>query len=56
VSRGNAEIVRLLLGHGAARHDEASDEHALLAEAARHGHLEVGRLLIERGADLDGVG
>lgn len=56
VSRGNPEIVRLLLEHGAAHHHEGVDKHSLLAEAAKHGHLEVARLLIEGRADLDGVG
>jgi uncharacterized protein len=56
VRRGNAEIVRLLLDHGAAHYHEGLDDRPLLAEAARHGHLEVARLLIERGASPDGVG
>jgi len=54
--RDVAEILGLLLDRGAVHLLNYSDEHTLLAEAARHGHLEMARLLINRGADLDGVG
>jgi serine/threonine-protein phosphatase 6 regulatory ankyrin repeat subunit B len=54
--RGDTEIVRLLLDHGASHHMAHFDERALVAEAARHGRAQVVRLLIERGADLNAVG
>jgi ankyrin repeat protein len=56
VSRGNREIVRLLLDHGASFQIKFHDEHTLLAEAARCGRVDVARLLIERGADVHAVG
>jgi ankyrin repeat protein len=55
VHRGNVAIVRLLLNHGAVDCEDL-DDHSLLAEAARHGHVDVVRLLIERGADLHAIG
>jgi uncharacterized protein len=54
--RGNAELVSLLLDHGASHYVTPPDEHSLLAEAARAGHLLVVRLLIARGAGLNTVG
>jgi ankyrin repeat domain-containing protein 17 len=56
VRRGDAEIVRLLLDHGAVQYEEPMDERPLLAEAARHGHLGVVELLLSRGARADEVG
>jgi ankyrin repeat protein len=56
VRRGNVKIVNLLLDYGAAHHKPSVDEHPLLSEAAKHGRLDVARLLIERGADIDGIG
>ena len=56
VARGNVEIVRLLLNHGASLHVKYHDKHTLLAEAARQGHVDMVRLLIEHGADVHAVG
>lgn len=57
VSRGHIEIVGLLLRHGAIHYNEfVGEEHPLLAEAARHGHLPVVRLLIEAEADVNAIG
>ncbi len=55
-AKGNTSIVRLLLDRGAVHLCEWSDDHTLLAEAARHGHAEVVQLLIDRGADLHAIG
>ena len=55
-SRGNPDIVHLLLIHGAAHHDGRFDARPLVAEAARRGHLDAVRLLLEHGADPDQVG
>jgi ankyrin repeat protein len=54
--RGNMAVVRLLLDRGATQFREWSDDHSLLAEAAKNGHGEVVQLLIDRGADLHTVG
>jgi ankyrin repeat protein len=56
VSRGSAQMVRLLLDFGASHLIQHWDDHSLLAEAARLGHLEIVRLLMERGADVNAVG
>jgi ankyrin repeat protein len=53
--RGNVAIVRLLLDHGSLHYRDL-DDHSLLAEASEHGHVEVVKLLIGRGADLHAVG
>ena len=55
VATGDLATVRLLLDHGAV-HLGHLDHHTLLAEAARHGHLQVAQLLIDRGADLHTTG
>jgi ankyrin repeat protein len=51
VSRGNVEIAILLLDFGATLHHPRFDKHSLIAEAARCRHIDVVRLLLERGAD-----
>jgi uncharacterized protein len=70
VSRGNSRMTCLLLNNGAVHlhawqllDDDGTvfshrwlDEHSLLAEAARHGHIQLVHLLIDRGADLHAVG
>jgi Ankyrin repeats (3 copies) len=48
ISRGDTEIVRILLRAGAQQNDDN------LADAARKGHLEIVRILVEFGADIDG--
>jgi ankyrin repeat protein len=55
VATGDLATARILLDHGAV-HLGHLDHHTLLAEAARHGHLQVAQLLIDRGADLHTTG
>jgi ankyrin repeat protein len=52
---GDAEVVRLLLAHGAARFLDTFDECAVtpLACAAERGHDEIVALLLEAGSDPD---
>jgi ankyrin repeat protein len=56
VSRGNVDMVRLLLEQGASLHESCTDRHPLLVEAASRGHIEVVRLLIAHGADVGAAG
>ncbi len=56
VQRGQPGIVRKLLERGAIHYDESYDQRPLLTEAARLGHVEIVRLLIEFGADLEAAG
>ena len=55
VRRGDRAIVSLLLDRGARHADPHFYDHTLLAEAARHGHLEIVRFLLDREADLHEV-
>jgi ankyrin repeat protein len=53
ISLGNLEVVQAFLDKGADLNETSGPwgTHALLF-AARHGHIEIGKLLIEHGADI----
>jgi ankyrin repeat protein len=51
VARGDAEIVRLLLAHGANARHRYGPGYSPLHEAAAGGKIEILRLLLEHGAD-----
>lgn len=50
---GNAELVRLLLAHGAVLEAKSASELTALGCAASSGNVEVVRLLLDSGADLE---
>lgn len=52
VARGDAEIVRLLLSHGANAAHRYGGGSSALHEAAAGGKLEIAKLLLDHGADL----
>ncbi|HLJ42062.1 MAG TPA: ankyrin repeat domain-containing protein [Candidatus Acidoferrales bacterium] len=51
VARGDAEIVRLLLSHGANAAHRYGAGYSALHEAAAGGKLEIAKLLLDHGAD-----
>ncbi len=56
VGYGNLAAVDALLARGASHWHPWFDQHSLLAEAAKHGHIDIARRLIEHGADLHTIG
>lgn len=56
-SEDNLTIVQAFIDHGAnvSGRDDGPPGHSPLMYAAEHGHLEVGKLLLEQGADLEQV-
>jgi ankyrin repeat protein len=56
-SKDNTEIVRAFIDHGADLDQKAEigNGHTALMYAAEFGHVEVGKLLLANGADIDAV-
>jgi ankyrin repeat protein len=55
IGRGSVEAAELLLGHGADLEQESGGETAL-HWAAMRGHPELVRYLVDRGANIEGLG
>lgn len=50
--RGDVEMTRLLLSHGANREGSGTSDTPLML-AASSGHMEIARLLLDHGADVN---